>query len=134
MSKSAVNARAKALKKENAAKKAKRKIISITGICVLIVLIAVLSVLFLRNQNDTEVFSYNGQTVRLSADGTFTANLAHNVNKSGTYTRVTESGWTLVYFYVNGNEEIGSIANNVLTLPDEWNDGHGHGTVFPKVN
>ena len=133
MSKSAVNARAKVLKKENAAKKAKRKIIIITGICVLIALIAVLTLLFFRNQNDTEVFSYSGQTVRLSPDGTFMANLAHNVNKSGTYIKVTESAWTLVFFNVNGNEEIGSIANNALTLPDEWNDGHGHGTVFPKV-
>jgi len=134
MSKSAVNAKAKALKKENAEKKANRKKIIITCVCILIVIIAVLFVLYFKNQNDTEVYSYGGQTVRLSADGTFTANLAHNVNKSGTYTRKTENGRTLVFFNIGGNEETGIIINNALNLPEEWNDGHGHGMVFPKIN
>ncbi|MCL2443161.1 MAG: hypothetical protein FWD13_06815 [Treponema sp.] len=85
-------------------------------------------------KSENEIFSYHGQTVQLLADGTFTASLAHGVRKSGTFTKTTENDRTIVSFNVNGKVEVGRIINNSLHLPREWDDGHGHGNVFPKVN
>jgi len=86
------------------------------------------------SKNETEIYSYHGQTVQLSADGNFTASLAHGVKKSGTYSKTAENDRIIVSFNVNGNVEVGRIINNSLHLPKEWDDGHGHGDVFPKVN
>jgi len=86
-----------------------------------------------RNEKSkNEIFSYHGQTVQLSADGSFTASLAHGVRKSGTFTKTTDSNNIIVSFNVNGNVEVGRIINNSLHIPREWDDGHGHGNVFPK--
>ena len=135
MSKGVVKNKAKALKKENAFKKAKRKKIIIAVICALVIaLITVLGVYSASQKYETEIYSYGGQTVQLLADGKFTANLSHNVQKSGTYAKTTGSSRTLVNFNVNGNIETGRIENNSLHLPAEWDDGHDHDTVFPRVN
>jgi len=88
----------------------------------------------MNERTENEIFSYHGQTVQLLADGTFTASLAHGVRKSGTFTKTTENDRTIVSFNVNGNVEVGIIVNNFLHIPREWDDGHGHGNVFPKVN
>ena len=88
-----------------------------------------------RNEkSENEIFSYHGQTVQLLTDGTFTASLAHGVIKSGTFSKTTENDRTVVLFNVNGNVEVGRIVNNSLHIPREWDDNHGHGNVFPKVN
>jgi len=125
----------KAQKKEAAIKKVNRKIFIIVGICVLAIVVAVIVIVAVRNQNSAgaEIYSYGGQSVWLFTNGNFTASLAHHT-VNGTYTKVNESARTLVYFSVNGNQVIGRIINNSLYLPDEWDDGHGHGTVFPRVN
>ena len=134
MSKSVVNAKAKALRKEKAVKKANRKKIIIASICVLVVIAAVVFTVILRNQNkETEIYSHDGQSVQLFADGTFSARLAHNTG-SGTYSKRTEGNRTFILFNVNGSEASGYIENNALHLPHEWDDGHGHGTVFPRQN
>jgi len=86
------------------------------------------------DKNEAEIYSYYGQTVQLLANGDFTASLAHGVKKSGTYSKKTENDIIIVTFNVNGNMEAGRIINNSLHLPNEWDDGHGHGDVFPKVN
>jgi len=129
--------KAKAQKKENAKKKANRKKLIIIGICVLAVVIAAAVIILIRNQSSaaagTEVYSYGGQSIWLFANGNFTANLAHNTI-NGAYTKVNESGQTLVYFNISGNQVVGRIINNSLYLPDEWDDGHGHGSVFSRSN
>ncbi|MCL2265173.1 MAG: hypothetical protein FWC22_03925 [Treponema sp.] len=135
MSRSAVNARVKTLKKENETKKAKRKKFIIICVFVLVVIAIAAVTVFLLNQNKTvviESYSYRGQTVCLLSDGTFNASLAHGVTKKGTYDKITEGGTALVFFNVNGNNEIGIIENSTLYLPKEWDDGHGHGSAFPK--
>jgi len=88
-----------------------------------------------RNEkNENEIYSYHGQKVELSADGSFTASLSHGVKKSGTYTKKSENNSVIISFNVDGNLEVGRIIDDSLHLPKEWDDGHGHGSVFPKTN
>jgi len=85
-------------------------------------------------KNETEVFSFHEQTVQLFADGCFIASLSHGVQINGTYTKTTENDRINILFNVNGNTVTGRVINNALHIPKEWDDGHGHGNVFPKVN
>jgi len=137
MSKSAAKEKAKILKKEKAVIRARRKAFIIIGIFALVVVAAAVVGINIRKQNNAEVsqeetYTYGGQVVQLLSNGTFSASLAHNVRKSGTYVKAEESGSTKVIFIVNDEEEVGWIINNALYLPHEWDDGHGHGNVFPR--
>ena len=139
MSKSALKATAKAQRKEKAIKKAIRKKALIIGICALVVIVALVFTFFpgfLKNNNvtDAETYSHRGQTVHLFSDGKFTANMAHGVRKSGTYTKTAEDGRTAVTFNADGRADIGWIINNALHTPEEWEDGHSHGNILPLVN
>jgi len=135
MSLGASKAKAKARKKEIAAKKVIMKRILVIGIFVL-VLAAVFGVrMYLTaQQKKIETYSAGGQTVQLFNNGKFTAALAHNVRKSGTYTRLDEEGFSTVTFITDGREETGWIVNDSLHIPAEWDDGHGHGSVLPRTN
>jgi len=137
MSKSAAKEKAKILKKEKAVIRARRKAFIIIGIFALVVVAAAVVGINFRKQNNAEVsqeetYTYGGQIVQLLSNGTFSASLAHNVRKSGTYAKAEESGSTKVIFIVNDEEEVGWIINNALHLPHEWDDGHSHGNVFPR--
>ena len=135
MSKSGLKAKAKAERKEKALKKAFLKRIVIFGILALVVTTAVVfTVQKLSHHEEEEIYSAGGQTVRLSENGKFSANLAHGVRKSGTYTREIEDGRTTIYFNVEGREEIGWIFSDALHMPREWDDGHGHGSILPKAD
>jgi len=83
---------------------------------------------------ETEVYGYQGQTIYLYADGVFAALLAHNVRINGTYTKATDGETVIVTFSANRNVTTGRIINNSLHIPREWDDGHGHGNVFPRTN
>jgi hypothetical protein len=124
--------------RKNERKKAKQRktlIISIISIFALVVLGFLLHSLIGKNEIvASEIYSYHGQTVQLLEDGTFTARLAHNVRKNGTYTKNAENNRINVIFNTNGVIEIGRIVNNALHIPEEWDDGHGHGNVFPRIN
>ena len=134
MSKNMTKTKAKALKKEKAKRNTRRKTIIIMGIFAVIILaVALLGVRNVSRQNNGEVYSAAGQTVRLLDDGKFSAVLAHNTQKSGTYNKIIEDGRTAVIFNTNGSEEIGWIINNSLHIPDEWDDGHHHGSVLRRV-
>ena len=77
------------------------------------------------------VFGTSDTGVTLNADNTFTASLYHGVAKAGTYTESTgNDGVIKIVFTVDGAESIGAIYNNVLTIPPEWADAHGHGSTF----
>ena len=102
----------------------------------LIVLAATAFVLLIgacTQQPKTEVYSDGHQKIELSANGNFRAVLAHNSMISGTYTRKAEGSRIVITFNVNGNIAVGSIANNALHFPEEWEDGHHHGNVLPKL-
>ena len=134
MSKGAVKEKAKARKKEEALKKSNRKKILILGICALVVIAAAAIAMYFFTYNDgTEIYSAGGQTVHLYDDGTFTASLAHNVRKGGRYEKLANENVIEVMFYVDGRTESGWILNDSLYIPDEWDDGHGHGSVLRRV-
>ena len=124
---------AKALRQEKARKKAKRNKILI--ICGCILAVAALSALIVNSvirQAGAETYSNGNHLVQFLENGKFTAVLAHNVRKSGTYTKSTSEGITTVSFNVNGRVEVGIIRDGALHIPAEWDDGHGHGNVLLK--
>ena len=130
-------AKKKALRREKAKMKARRKTIIIVSILILVVIAAAVVGIHFRNKNHKnalheEIYSYRNQTVHLLADGNYSAKLAHNVNKDGTYTRTEESGRIKITFKTGSREEDGWIIDDSLHLPKEWDDGHGHGSVFPR--
>ena len=67
------------------------------------------------------------QTVTLHKNGSFSATLAHET-KTGTYTEAEVDGVITVAFGSNEKSVEGSIENEILTIPDEWQDDHGHGS------
>jgi len=70
--------------------------------------------------------------VTLNDDLTFVANLYHGVAKAGTYLEGTAPGdMVVVTFTVDGEQVFGTITGDVLTIPREWADSHGHGNSFP---
>jgi len=85
------------------------------------------------SQNKSEIYSDGSQKIELSADGKFAAVLAHNNRISGTYTRKTEGSRIIISFNVNGTITVGRIINDALHFPEEWEDGHHHGNVLPKL-
>jgi len=122
----------KSQKTKLARKKAKRKkiitwVVSITAI----VAIAVAVTLFIVNdQNSKRVYVSGDQTVTLKDDGTFKAVLYHDLSISGTYTESTDEGIVVVTYYYDGITANGSLSGNVLIVPDEWQDDHGHSYSF----
>ena len=111
-----------------AMKKAKqKKMITIAVFCVIGLIIIGSIAFFIYRQGTRRVFADDNQTVTLHDNGSFTASLVHGTI-SGTYTENTEGGITTVTFAAGGLTANGIIANNVLSLPDEWKDDHGHGT------
>jgi len=102
--------------------------IKFTCSAALIALMFITLFVFSSCSSKERVFVYGQQTVTLKSDGTFVANLSHNETKSGTYTEENgEDIITVTFTYDNTSANgIIIIANNVLLVPDEWDDGHGH--------
>jgi len=133
MSKSAVKAKEKAQRKENAVKKTRNKRLLLLGVCMLIaVCAAAFGIYSTSSKNKNETYSDSGQTVQLFADGKFSATLAHNNRKAGTYVKTKESGRIKVLFKTDSAESAGWIINDALHFPEEWEDGHHHGNILPK--
>jgi len=141
ISKKTMDANEKKRRKEIKIEKAKRKNLLIATVCGCLTVVAVVVLVmnfagampFAGQQGGAaETYSGGGQIVQLLPDGRFSAALAHNVRKSGTYTRSVEDGRTVVTFNRDGIQEVGWIENNALHIPDEWDDGCGHGRVLPR--
>ena len=116
--------RAKALKKSR-----QRRII-IAVVCALVVVtIAVIIIINAYQQSKTRVYTDGHQTITLHHDGKFTAALAHEA-ESGIYTETSNDGVITVTFTTDGNSVTGTIVDDILTLPAEWDDGHGHGSTL----
>lgn len=97
-------------------------------------------------QGEIRVFENGNANVRLFADGTFIANLFHNTKITGTYTEMTDGREIAVLFTYGGINNmaggvgtfeatgsvtvVGGILDGVLTIPIDWDDGHGHGMDF----
>ena len=78
-------------------------------------------------QRRTRVYTDGHQTVTLHKNGSFSATLAHET-KTGTYTEAEVDGVITVAFGSDEKSVEGSIENEILTIPDEWQDDHGHGS------
>jgi len=117
--------RAKAMQKN------KRKKQLIVTVCASVAVVIALALIFMIVQHGkTRVFGDGAQAVTLRDDGTFAAKFYHGEARSGTYTEQVENGATIISFMDDDKTEIGYIMSNVLTIPAEWDDGHGHGTYF----
>jgi len=99
----------------------------IATVAVVLVGIIVFAVINYLGQRHDRVFGVGNNTVTLAADGTFTARLPHGVVRTGTFVEVEDDGVIFVNFAQEGyNNAVGTIEDNVLTIPDQWDDGHGH--------
>ena len=117
-------------RKAQALKKAKRKKMIVAGVCGLVVLVIVALIIFNAYQRSKiRVYTDGYQKVTLHDDGSFNAVLAHEV-RTGTYVESTEDGVIMVTFISGENSVNGSITNDSLALPEEWDDGHGHGSIL----
>jgi hypothetical protein len=119
----------KSQRREQAIKREKRKKLIIGTVCV-VVAVAIVVLLFndpYRKQSQARVFTDGAQTVTMQNDGTFTAELLHDTTYSGTFLEVAIGDTTtIVLFEVDGEDVQGTITNDILTMPEEWDDGHGH--------
>ena len=79
-----------------------------------------------RGQEGPRIYTNGRSTISLRADGTFRASLPHGVVRNGTYSEVSIDGIITVAFVEGGITVNGTINGNVLTIPNEWDDGHGH--------
>ena len=119
----------KKARRELAQKKAKQKkilIFSIGG--ALILAIAAVIIVTAVNAANTETYSSTGQSIRLNANGEFSASLFHGSTYGGTYEKTDGS----VIFTYGETTAIAMLDGDTLFLPPEWDDGHGHGSVLTR--
>jgi len=122
----------KSAKTKLARKRAKQKKIIIIIICSVIaaVVIAALVFYFLNHQSNERVYEFADSTITLRDDGSFDALLFHDVSFNGTYSETKQDNATNISFSYDGITVNGWIVGNTLTLPDEWDDDHGHGMEY----
>ena len=122
----------KKARKEEALRKRKQKKILIISICIVVVAaIATLVIFNAIKQSGSRVFvSDNNNTVTLNSDGTFSARLPHGVSFDGTFTEINEGDMTRITFTYQNISADGTILNDVLEVPHEWEDDHGHGSEY----
>ena len=104
-------------------------IVAIATVSVVIIAFVVYSII---QTAGTESYTDGSQLVELLSNGTFTATLHHDASYNGTYSRSVQDGVTVVSFTSDGITYTGFIENNILELPHEWEDDHGHGGVLLK--
>jgi len=115
-------------RRKKAIRKSKQKKTFISIVCSVIVLAFLVPfILSAIQQSGARVFSDGFQTITLRRNGTFTAQLFHEAIDNGTYTEASHGSEAVVAFAYNGLVAAGSISGNVLTVPPEWEDTHGHG-------
>jgi ABC-type uncharacterized transport system permease subunit len=120
-------------RKEIAKKKnKKRRKVAIAISAIIVIAITGLIIMAAHSERNSRVFSDGRQTVNLMQNGNFNAQLNHGVNKRGTYSEETVNGAIEIVFLTNGVSERGSIVDDVLVLPSEWDDGCGHNDRLPQ--
>ena len=135
------------LRKEQAQRKARQKNLIFIGVAAVAVIAVALWIFSLtqpeeqvqnpgETQLDGRLYANVDYSVTMFNDGTFKAELAHGEVKEGTFMEINAGDMTLVAFFTDGGEEAenGVIDNDVLTIPDEWADGHaGHDNLLPLM-
>jgi len=118
-------------KLEQAKKKKKQNKIVLLIIAVAIVAVIAAAIGFFAYQasKDRVYTAEDGLTsVTLHDNGKFTVRFAHVGEGRGTYAEVAEDGAITVSFTINNMTADGRIEGDVLIIPEEWDDGHGHST------
>jgi len=123
------NRRARAIRRER-----KKKLLIVLIIVVVVAAFAFALFLIADRQKDNRVYADGSFSVTLRANGTFDAVLQHNVRISGTYVEDvlgdSQNGGSTITFTHDGTDAIGSIDGDLLTIPEEWDDGHSHGEQY----
>lgn len=133
MSKDTAGSGTKEQRRRATRKKAKQKKLIIISVCAIVaVALVVVALISTDRQGGTETFSAGGQIVQLLDDGRFSASLAHNVRKTGTYTRIDDGDSVIIAFTTDGIVETGWIMDDVLIIPEEWDDLCNHGRILPR--
>jgi len=122
----------KSKKTKEAIKRAKRKKIITIIACIILAAVIIAAVVFfvLDYQNNHRVYVSGDSTITLSSNGNFRAKLYHGERIKGTYTESEEDGITVIAFTHDGQTSTGMLSGNNLTIPGQWDDDHGHGSVF----
>ena len=119
----------KKAKRELAIKKAKQKrIVMITAAAVVVAALAVAIIIGAVSSAGTETYTNGSATITLRPNGRFSATLHHNERFSGTYVK-TEGGVELSH---DGVTITAVIDGDRMHIPDEWDDGHGHGSYLTR--
>jgi len=122
----------KRARRELARRKAKRNKTIIITVCLVVFITATVLITYNVIQNSlADVYSNSEMTVKLRPDGRFRAAL-HDEKYRGSYATVDESGVIVITFTYGGKTAVTEIILDQLYLPDEWDDGHGHGDVLTK--
>ena len=117
-------------RRAQALKKSKQRRIIAAAVCVLAAItIAAIIITNAYQQSKTRIYTDGHQTITLQHNGKFTAALAHEA-ESGTYTETSNDGIITVTFTTDENSVTGTIVDDTLNLPEEWDDGHGHGSTL----
>jgi len=99
---------------------------------VILALLALVFILIFTNQGKVEKYSDGYQTIELYANGSFSANLYHGVEYKGNFSKSSTGSNEIIVFTVNDATFVAPVINNVLNLPSEWRDSHGHGSTLKK--
>ena len=117
----------KAKRRQQAMKRDRRRNRIIASVCFSILLgLVIMFIVGQIQQRGTRVYVSGNNSVVLRGDGTFTASLPHGVVRNGTFSESTSDGVTTVSFVEGPGTVSGVINGDVLTIPDEWDDGHRH--------
>jgi len=119
--------KAKAERRELAIKKAKRnKILGLSaGAIVVIIFFAFVLYSVTRPEVEVRVYSAGPQSVTLYGDGRFSFVDCRSV-RNGRFTETDDSGNVALEFLHNNRIVHGSISDDILTIPTEWDAGKGH--------
>jgi hypothetical protein len=121
-------------RREEAIKRGKRKKTIRLVVCALVVVaIGALLAYASFTQNGKRIFSDGHQTITLNNNGRFHAELFHE-NKEGAYTERIDGNIMIITFSYDGTDAEGYIDGDILHIPDEWDDHHGHGTELRKTS
>ncbi|MCL2023880.1 MAG: hypothetical protein FWG82_05865 [Oscillospiraceae bacterium] len=120
--------------REAAQKKKKQQKMLKNGAILLAILAVIGTIAFIAIQSSKaregeRVYDNGTDRIVLQENGTFSAAL-HAGGKSGTYTQEQGDEVIHITFTTNGQDYKTTLSGPILTLPVEWDDGHGHGSEF----
>jgi len=115
----------------------KKRITIITTLAACVVLFIVAAVVYTVTRPDSRVFRVaGGQSVILHENGSFSANLFHNMSISGTFNEDIDENTIVISFTYGGITTVTHIEDDILILPVPWRSNcrtHSHEIEFPLV-